>query len=117
MWLDIMLEAEDEKKWKHYHDTIWDGTKIYIVDGNYVRSNIANTKENGIDFVEGGHDLVYKFIPKGEIWVEKMLSKQDEKMNALHEIYEHTLQKHLHQSYDTAHENTQTVERAIREKG
>ena len=116
MSLKAYIKEKEETSWKKYHDTIWDGTKIFIVDGDYVRSNVANTKENGIDFVEGGHDLVYKFIPKDEIWVEHMVSKDDEKMNMVHEIYEHTLMKHLKMDYDKAHDHTQTVERAVREK-
>ena len=116
MSLKDYIREKEETSWKKYHDTIWDGTKIYIVDGDYVRSNIANKKENGIDFVEGGHDLVYDLIPKGEIWVEHMINDHDEKMNMLHEIYEHTLMKHMKMPYEEAHNDTQTVERAIREK-
>jgi hypothetical protein len=100
---------ERDESWKVFQDSIWDGTKVFIVDGDYVRDNIS------VDFVEGGHDLVYKFVPEGEIWVEKMIVGHDERMNMIHEIYEHTLMKHMKLSYDVAHDHTQTVEKILRE--
>ena len=91
--------------WKQFIRKLWDGTKVYLVDGDYVRSH------HHIDFVEGGHDLVYDFVPKDEIWVEEMKNKSDESYSALHEIYEHTLMKHkIVTDYDSAHEASNQVE-------
>ena len=59
---------------------------VWIVDGKKVR-DIFN-----IDFVEGGHDLVYNFIPKGEIWIDNVNYESDNFCFILaHEEYERKL--------------------------
>jgi hypothetical protein len=94
--------------WKELAGKLWDGTRVYVVDGNHVRDDVS------VEFVEGGHDLCYDFVPEGEIWVEKMLDADDQCHNTMHEIYEHTLMKHCKMSYDKAHEAANSVEELIR---
>ena len=38
--------------------------KVYIVNGRLVRDYLF------IDFTEGGHDFVYDFVPKNELWLD-----------------------------------------------
>jgi len=89
--------------------TLWDGTKVYCVDGPGVRNH------GHIDFTEGGHGLVYDYVPKKEIYVEHMADPEDGSMNALHEIIEYVLMKYkVIPDYDKAHDATSTIEDLIR---
>lgn len=103
--------SEKPLKWKTSWGKMWDGTKIFIVDGPYVREKYF------IDYVEGGHGYVYTFIPKDEIWIEKMENQVDQGMNLLHEMYEMTLMKYVpsKKGYDPAHESSANVESLVRE--
>jgi len=56
--------------------------KIFLVDGEKIRDNIF------IDFVEGGNPARYSFIPKNEIWIEYIFSKEDIAATILHEYLE-----------------------------
>ena len=90
------------QKWKKFSPEftkLAKGINVYIVDGDFVRSNI------NVDFVEGGHHCVYDYIPKDEIWVENMENKEDEYYNFQHEVYEHNLMRaNPNMSYNTAHD-------------
>ncbi|MFH1801265.1 MAG: hypothetical protein ABH804_00310 [archaeon] len=59
--------------------------RVWIVDGKLVRSFFF------IDFTEGGHDLVYPFIPSGEIWLDDDMSQKERKFALIHEIHERNL--------------------------
>jgi hypothetical protein len=62
-----------------------DKLKIWIVDGEAVRTFLF------IDFTEGGHGIVYSFIPKDEVWIDDDLSVQERKYVLLHELHERKL--------------------------
>ncbi len=47
--------------------------KIWVVRGDIVRGVFF------IDFTEGGHDKVYSFVPKGEVWIDDDLSSRERK--------------------------------------
>jgi hypothetical protein len=94
--------------WKQFFNKLWDGTQIYIVDGNFVRSKLF------VDFVLGGHGYIYLFIPKNEIWIERTISQNDMKNNLTHEIIEYIFMKYLNYSYNRAHDITANVERVLR---
>ena len=84
---------------------LWDGTKVFIVDGPTVRNL------HKIDFTEGGHSKVYSYIPTGEIWVEHMEDPQDESFNLVHEVVEWILMKYkIIPDYDKAHDATNAIE-------
>jgi hypothetical protein len=58
--------------------------KVYLVNGQYIRDNID------IDFTQGGHGKVYKFIPENEIWIDRSLdTPEDKKATFLHELAEY----------------------------
>lgn len=106
-----LVEKKNEKEWKRWFETLWDGTKIYIVDGPYIRDNMY------VDFTMGGHGYVYDFIPKDEIWLEEMLIKEDDSFDLMHEIYEYTLMKYVKgfEKYEKAHDASANVEKVVRD--
>lgn len=55
--------------------------KILIVDGQMVRQ-FYDPK-----FIQGGHDLVYNYIPQRTIWMEKAFEKEYD-FTLIHEAYE-----------------------------
>lgn len=59
--------------------------KVWIVDGEVVRDLFF------IEFTEGGHDKVYKFIPDGEVWLDNDLFPKERKFVLLHELHERNL--------------------------
>ena len=59
--------------------------KIWLVRGELVRDLFW------IDFTEGGHDLVYNFVPKNEVWIDDDLSQKERGLVLLHEVYERRL--------------------------
>lgn len=62
-----------------------DKLKVWIVNGELVRDLFY------IDFTEGGHDKVYKFIPENEVWIDDDLSPKEIGFILLHELYERNL--------------------------
>ncbi len=70
---------------------------VWLVDG------VAIRKQFTVNFIQGGHDRVYTFIPKGEIWVERGFSKNKTKLILLHEITERNLMKNNKMRYRQAH--------------
>lgn len=61
------------------------GLKIWFVDGKAVRDYCD------VEYAEGGHDLVYSYIPKNEIWIENSLSTRETQFIVLHELHERNL--------------------------
>ena len=99
-----LLEKIKIKTIEKYSDKI----KIWLVDGNLVRSFFL------LDYCEGGHDLVYPFIPKKEIWIEEALSPEERKFIILHELHERYLMSRG-KSYKNAHIGATEVEDYYRE--
>jgi len=56
--------------------------KIWIVDGKLVRDIFF------IDFTLGGHDKVYAFVPKNEIWIDDDVNPKELPFILLHEMHE-----------------------------
>ncbi|MFA5060768.1 MAG: hypothetical protein WC494_00430 [Candidatus Pacearchaeota archaeon] len=77
--------------------------KVWVVNGEIVRSFLF------IDFTEGGHDKVYSFIPKGEIWIDDDLSLKERKFVLLHEIHERNLMA-KGMEYESAHNDSSKIE-------
>ncbi len=78
--------------------------KVWIVRGEIVRDLYF------IDFTEGGHDRVYDFVPKGEIWLDDDLSKRERKFVLLHELHERNLMANKKMNYDDAHHSSSILE-------
>lgn len=64
---------------------IADDISVWVVDGKLVRALFY------IDFTEGGHYLVYPFVPKKEIWLDNDLVVKERPYVLLHETYELSL--------------------------
>lgn len=82
--------------------------KIWLVDGSLVRSLFL------LDYCEGGHDKVYSFIPKNEIWIEQALSPAERKFIILHELHERYLMSQG-KSYKNGHIGATEIEDFYRE--
>lgn len=75
-----------------------DGVKVWAVNGKLVRDRFNS------DFSQGGHGYVYPWIPKGEIWIDEVLSLDEVPYVVEHERFERKLMKERGLSYDEAHE-------------
>lgn len=63
------------------------GTEVWIVSGEAVRDLFF------IDFTCGGHEYVYTFVPKGEVWLDDDLHPKERKLVLLHELHERRLMR------------------------
>jgi len=61
------------------------GLGVWVVRGELVRDLYF------IDFTEGGHDKVYKFIPPRQIWLDDDLTRKERPFVLLHEAHERRL--------------------------
>jgi len=61
---------------------------IKLVDGTKIRNKTA------VNFVFGGNDKAYNFIPKNQIWIEKAIPKNERKFILIHEFSERDLMRH-----------------------
>lgn len=59
--------------------------KVWVVNGEFVRGSLF------IEFTEGGHDLVYPFIPKGEVWIDDDVLPREIPFILIHELHERNL--------------------------
>ena len=84
--------------------------KVYLVDRKLVRKQYYKT------FVEGGHDRIYAFIPKGEIWIDSKLSEREQFLVTLHEAHERVLMG-KGEPYNKAHRMANGVESHFRRNG
>lgn len=81
---------------------------IWLVDGCYIRQYIYP------DFVYGGNDRRYLFIPKKEIWIDSEVSAKEIEFTILHEIYERRLMA-KGMTYEQAHKKVLDFERRKRQ--
>ena len=76
---------------------------VWIVDGELVRDLFD------IDFTEGGHHLVYRFVPQDEIWIDDSLSEKELRFVLLHELHERNLMA-KGWDYESAHRDSSKIE-------
>ena len=81
--------------------------KIWIINGEIVRDLFD------ADFASGGHDFVYHFVPKNEIWIDDDISQKERKFILLHELHERRLMK-KGKTYREAHRSATEIEDACR---
>jgi hypothetical protein len=83
------------------------GLSVWIVDGRLVRSAFD------VDFTEGGHDLVYKYVPHHEVWIDNDLRKAERPFVLFHELHERSrMMKGL--DYSQAHQEASAEELSCR---
>lgn len=85
-----------------------DSFKIWIVDGAQVRKNIFN------EFVYGGNDRRYTFVPNLEIWIDNSVSSEEYETTLAHEINERNLMLLNGMSYFDAHDSSLALELQMR---
>lgn len=76
---------------------------VWLIDGRLVRSDFD------INFTEGGHDLVYNYVPKNEIWLDNDIVPGERPYVLLHELFER-LQMGKGLSYNQAHRRASRLE-------
>jgi len=77
--------------------------RVWIVDGEAVRDLFF------LDFTEGGHEFVYSFVPKGEVWIDDDVREDEIKFVLLHEMHERKLME-KGMKYDEAHASSSAIE-------
>jgi hypothetical protein len=82
---------------------------VWLVNGKKIRDDCY------IDFTEGGHDLVYDWIPKNEIWLDDDISKEERPYILDHE-YEERCRMARGMPYNHAHNEASLLERNLRHK-
>jgi hypothetical protein len=80
------------------------GVTVWLVDGELVRSWFF------INYTEGGHDLVYDWIPPGEIWIDDDVLHEERPLVLTHEFVERSLMEQEGLDYEHAHQLALKVE-------
>lgn len=85
-----------------------DSIDIYIVDGNLIRREIYP------DFIFGGNEQRYTFVPHNEIWIDDAIPNREYTTTLKHEINEMTLMRDYGMSYIAAHDSSLMLEVELR---
>ena len=81
------------------------GVRVYLVDGERVR------RELEIDFVAGGHDRIYKWIPPREVWIDSGVEARGRLPVIFHELVERRIMGGARPlGYDAAHARASELE-------
>jgi len=89
---DILVRKVHSKLLKKYCGKV----KVWLVNCELVRSFFD------LDFGGGGHDRVYHYIPKNEVWIDDDIHTKERKFIILHELHERNLMSRG-MSYPNAH--------------
>ncbi len=89
-----------KKEWHLSH-------RLVLVDGRIIRQYVDP------EFTQGGHEFVYPYVPKGEIWIERALHPKEIPFVLHHEIVERKLMRRG-KNYDMAHEYATVAEKEMR---
>lgn len=94
-----------------------DGIKILLVNGNVVK------QKSYMNFVEGGHDLVYgkgsdgDFIPDKQVWLDANLDINTLMYVVIHELIERHIMDSQDTEYEDAHDQANDIEQQLRSDG
>ena len=73
--------------------------RIYLVDGKWIREH------KHIDYVHGGHDVVYPgFVPAWEVWIDNTLMPNEIPYVTWHELFERRMMSKHGWDYNKAHD-------------
>jgi hypothetical protein len=109
----LTVSCTSHKKVRGIYLYFWgekDNYKIWIIDGNLVREKIYK------EFLYGGNEQRYLFIPKGEIWIDNAISSEEFDLTVAHELNERHLMAKYGWEYQTAHDSSLSLELTIRQK-
>jgi len=79
------------------------GLTIWLINGRLVRSAFF------LDFMDGGHHLVYPWVPEKEVWIDNDLVSVEYPYVILHELHERLLMSQG-ASYNRAHPQASKIE-------
>lgn len=79
------------------------GVKVWMVDGCLVRSVL------NIDFVQGGHEYVYSWVPPMDVWVDNDIDWTERGFVILHELHERNKMADG-MAYSQAHDESSALE-------
>lgn len=113
------IKFRDGKPHRHVPDELYrrrycllpdkDGAvEIWLVDGCLVRCYYKT------DYTEGGHHLVYPWVPEKELWVESNLMAEEIPYIVAHEYTERRIMRDDEIDYDRAHEIAAEMEFDLR---
>ncbi len=83
--------------------TLSSGVIVWFVKGRLVRSVYD------IEYTEGGHEHVYEYIPRGEVWIDDDIHEDERGYVVFHELHERNLMA-AGMDYDTAHDESSKLE-------
>jgi hypothetical protein len=89
---------------------IQDKYDICVVNGPLIRSKIYP------EFLYGGNDQRYLFIPKHEIWIDNSISVVEYRYTVAHEMNERHLMAVFGYTYADAHDSSLRLERLMRKE-
>ncbi len=106
---EVFCEKGPVPKLESRRETDDKGLSIVYVDGALVRRFLDP------EFFVGGHEFVYDYVPKGEIWIDIKVLKEEQSFVLLHERIEH---EHMQagENYDIAHDIAIAYEKQARRK-
>lgn len=102
---NLTVEVEIEKIRKELLGETKNGLSIWLADGNLIRSLLM------VNFTEGGHHLVYDFVPENDVWIDNDMFKEEIPFVILHELYERDLMS-KGSLYDDAHDGVGEIKGA-----
>ncbi len=85
-----------------------DGFKVWVVDGAVIRKKIFN------EFVYGGNNQRYPFVPEEEIWIDNSISAEEFETTLAHELNERNLMAKFGMTYYDAHDSSLALEVVMR---
>jgi hypothetical protein len=85
--------------WKKLENDV----SVWIVNGRLVRSVFD------IDFTQGGHEHVYEFIPRNELWIDDDVTDAERAYVLLHELHERNIME-KGTDYERAHAESSKLE-------
>lgn len=97
---EVLRRTIKKKRLEEYSGAV----SVWLVDGSLVRSVYL------LGYAEGGHDIVYPWIPRNEIWLEESLKPEERAFIVLHELHERYLMLSEKMSYPDAHHGATIVE-------
>jgi hypothetical protein len=86
------------------------GFNVWIVDGGAVRQKIYP------EFLYGGNDQRYRFVPSNEIWIDHTIAAEEFSYTLEHELCERTLMAEGRMSYACAHDSALALEQKLRHR-
>jgi hypothetical protein len=113
------IEFRDGKPHKRVPDAIYhspyvtlpdplENLTVWLVDGNLLRSYYKT------DYTQGGHAIVYPWVPRAQIWVEDGVDHREIPFIVCHEYLERRLMRDEGLGYNRAHEIASCLEFDLR---